>query len=57
MMKRILPILLLPALLLTGCGAASTAQAAGGYRLGVHFHLLTCPVDYNTDILKVCPVP
>lgn len=31
-MKRILPILLLPALLLTGCGAASTAQAAGGYR-------------------------
>ncbi|MGN0979446.1 MAG: rhodanese-like domain-containing protein [Candidatus Avoscillospira sp.] len=32
MMKRILPILLLPALLLTGCGAASTAQAAGGYR-------------------------
>ena len=31
MMKRILPILLLPALLLTGCGAASTAQAAGGY--------------------------
>ena len=32
MMKRILPILLLPALLLTGCGAASTAQAEGGYR-------------------------